>query len=59
MELRYDPVVVFYLGDGDNVLLVEMVICRSTIRFDKGTAAVSPCYPYKILVSFHQLMWKI
>ena len=31
MELRYDPVVVFYLGDGDNVLLVEMVICRSTI----------------------------
>ena len=32
MELRYDPVVVFYLGDGDNVLLVEMVICRSTFK---------------------------
>ena len=48
MELRYDPVVVFYLGDGDNVLLVEMVICRSTLWLIKTMLAESrgQCYEH-------------
>ena len=49
MELRYDPVVVFYLGDGDNVLLVEMVICRSTLKEYGKSGELTPAMVRLIL----------